>query len=38
MTRAELLLKRDKDFQQGEGYLVYFEDRCVGRIFRADIG
>ncbi len=25
-----LLLKRDKDFVQGEGYLVYFEGRWPG--------
>jgi hypothetical protein len=38
MTRAELLLKRHKDYLQGEGYLVFFDDRCVGRIFNADAG
>jgi hypothetical protein len=38
MNRTELILKRDKDYAQGEGYLVYFAGRCVGRIFNATAG
>jgi hypothetical protein len=34
----QLLLKRHKDYQQGEGYLVYVDNRYVGRIFNADAG
>jgi hypothetical protein len=35
---SELILKRDKDYKHDEGYLVYFEARCVGRIFSAGAG
>ena len=35
---SALILKRDKDYKHDEGYLVYFEARCVGRIFNAGAG
>jgi hypothetical protein len=35
---AVLILKRDKDFLLGEGYLVYCEGCCIGRIFYAGAG
>jgi hypothetical protein len=38
MTAAELILKPHKDYEQGEGYLSYFDGRYVGRIFYAGAG
>ena len=38
LTQTDLVLKRAKDYRQGEGYLVYFAGRCVGRIFNAGAG
>jgi hypothetical protein len=34
----QLLLKRHRDYLQGEGYLVFFDGSCVGRIFNAGAG
>jgi hypothetical protein len=35
MSCADLILKRDGNYRSGEGYLLYFDGRCVGRIFDA---